>query len=198
MGGMSAYIPVKTSPEENERAMAQVLADKEREAMDGHDGTWVAHPGLVSIATKQFNLHMPAPNQVHKKRDDVHVTQSDLLAVPGGTVTEAGLRTNISVGVQYLAAWLNGSGAVPINNLMEDAATAEISRSQLWQWIRHPKGILADGRKVTTDLFRALLKEELDKLKPTNLDTAARLFDDLTTNNDFTEFLTIPGYALLD
>jgi malate synthase len=198
MGGMSAYIPVKTSPEENERAMAQVLADKEREAMDGHDGTWVAHPGLVGIATKQFNLHMPAPNQVSRKRDDVHVTQSDLLAIPDGTITEAGLRTNISVGVQYLAAWLNGSGAVPINNLMEDAATAEISRSQIWQWIRHPKGILADGRKVTTDLFRTLLKEELEKLKPADLDTAARLFDDLTTNDDFTEFLTIPGYALLD
>jgi malate synthase len=207
MGGMSAYIPVKSAPEENARAMSQVRADKEREASDGHDGTWVAHPGLVPIALEVFDRHMPTPNQLHRLRDDVHVTQADLLAVPEGTITEAGLRTNISVGIQYLAAWLNGSGAVPINNLMEDAATAEISRSQLWQWIRHPQGVLQDDRKVTPDLFRATLQEELNNLRTTigeqayesaNYERAARLFDDLTVNDDFVEFLTIPGYALLD
>ena len=145
MGGMSAYIPVKNQPAENERAMAQVRADKLREATDGHDGTWVAHPGLVSVATEVFDKHMPAPNQIARSRADVNVEGSDLLAVPEGSITEAGLRPNISVGLQYIAAWLAGSGAVPINNLMEDAATAEISRSQIWQWIRHPRGVLQDG-----------------------------------------------------
>lgn len=207
MGGMSAYIPVKGAPEENERAMAQVRADKEREAGDGHDGTWVAHPGLVGVATEVFDHFMPAPNQLGRMREDVRVAQADLLAVPEGAITEGGLRTNISVGVQYLAAWLNGSGAVPINNLMEDAATAEICRSQLWQWIRHPRGVLQDGRKVTADLFRQTLAEELDKLRASAGDAgyeaggygrAADLFDELTVNDEFVEFLTIPGYALLD
>ena len=207
IGGMSAYIPVKTSLEENERALAQVRADKEREASDGHDGTWVAHPGLVATAAEVFDHYMPTPNQIHRLREDVQVGEADLLAVPDGTITEGGLRTNISVGVQYLASWLKGSGAVPINNLMEDAATAEICRAQLWQWIHHPRGILSDGRKVTPDLFRQTLAEELYKLRTAQGDTAyeaagydraADLFEELTLNDEFVEFLTIPGYAMLD
>jgi malate synthase len=207
MGGMSAYIPVKGAPDENERAMAQVRADKEREAGDGHDGTWVAHPGLVGVAMEVFDRHMPTPNQIDRLREDVQVGEADLLAVPEGTITEGGLRTNISVGVQYLTAWLNGSGAVPINNLMEDAATAEICRAQLWQWIHHPRGILQDGRKVTVELFRQTLVEELAKLqlvvgndayRSGGYERAAALFDKLTVTEDFVEFLTIPGYALLD
>jgi len=207
MGGMSAYIPVKGAPEENERALAQVRADKEREAGDGHDGTWVAHPGLVGVAKEVFDHYMPTPNQIDRLREDVQVGEADLLAVPEGTITEDGLRTNISVGVQYLAAWLKGSGAVPINNLMEDAATAEICRSQLWQWIHHPRGILQGGRKVTAQLFRDTLKEELTKIRAMvgdsayeayDYDGAADLFSELTINNRFVEFLTIPGYDLLD
>jgi malate synthase len=207
IGGMSAYIPVKGAPEENERALAQVRADKEREAGDGHDGTWVAHPGLVGVALEVFDRHMPTPNQLDRLREDVQVGQADLLAVPDGSITQAGLRTNVSVGVQYLAAWLNGSGAVPINNLMEDAATAEICRAQLWQWIRHPRGILQDGRKVTAALFRQALSEELERLRTSlgdaayeagSYERAAALFDKLTVSDDFVEFLTIPGYALLE
>jgi malate synthase len=203
---MSAFIPVKNAPEVNDRAMEAVRADKVREAGDGHDGTWVAHPGLVPIAMDVFDAAMPQPNQIDRKRDDVHVTAADLLAVPEGTITEAGLRLNISVGVQYLAAWLGGSGAVPINNLMEDAATAEICRSQVWQWIRHPQGKLADGRKVTVDLFHTLLADEMAKLGdgpgPTanaaQYFAAARdLFDTLTTSDTFVEFLTLPGYEAL-
>ncbi|HEX9988567.1 MAG TPA: malate synthase A [Chloroflexia bacterium] len=206
MGGMSAYIPVKNQPEANERAMAQVRADKEREATDGHDGTWVAHPGLVPIALEAFDREMPAPNQIERTRDDVTVTEADLLAVPGGTITEQGLRTNINVGLQYLAAWLAGSGAVPIYNLMEDAATAEISRSQIWQWIRHPAGVLEDGRKVTVELFRQMLDEELPKIEAEvgaevyaagKYGQARQLLTDLTASEEFVEFLTIPGYEYL-
>jgi malate synthase len=198
---------VKGAPEENERAMAQVRADKEREASDGHDGTWVAHPGLVGVALHVFDHYMPTPHQMDKLREDVQVGVDDLLAVPEGSITEGGLRTNVSVGVQYVAAWLKGSGAVPINNLMEDAATAEICRAQLWQWIHHPRGVLQDGRKVTVDLFRQTLAEELEKIRAAVGDTAyeaggyegaARLFDELTVSDQFVEFLTIPGYALLD
>jgi malate synthase len=186
--------------------MEAVRADKVREAGDGHDGTWVAHPGLVPIAMDVFDAAMPQPNQIDRKREDVHVTAADLLAVPEGTITEAGLRLNLSVGVQYLAAWLGGSGAVPINNLMEDAATAEICRSQVWQWIRHPQGKLQDGRKVTVDLFHTLLADEMAKLGSGPVPTAnaaqyfaaARdLFDTLTTSDDFVEFLTLPGYEAL-
>ncbi len=206
MGGMSAYIPVKNQPEENERAMSQVRADKEREATDGHDGTWVAHPGLVPIALEVFDRVMPSPNQLGRARDDIVISAADLLAVPKGTITEGGLRLNISVAVQYLAAWLGGSGAVPINNLMEDAATAEISRSQIWQWIRHPAGILDDGRKVTAPLFMAILDEEMAKLEGAIgseaysagcYNKAQQLLVTLTTSEDFVEFLTIPGYKSL-
>jgi malate synthase len=206
IGGMSAYIPVKTDPEANERALAQVRADKEREAGDGHDGTWVAHPGLVPVAKEIFDRLMPAPNQIERRRDDVHVTAADLLAVPEGAITEAGLRTNVRVGVQYLEAWLGGLGCVPLYNLMEDAATAEISRAQVWQWIRHPRGVLADGRKVTAELFRQVLDEELAALKAgmgasaydaRHFAPARRIFDELATSAEFVDFLTLPAYQEL-
>jgi malate synthase len=207
VGGMSAFIPVKNDPEANERAFAQVRADKEREANDGHDGTWVAHPGLVPVALDVFNAVMPQPNQIDRKREDVHITAADLLAFADGPITEAGLRTNVSVGVQYVEAWLGGQGAVPINNLMEDAATAEISRAQVWQWIRRPKGVLSDGRKIDLPLFRQVLAEELAKLKERygeaqynarNFAKAGELFDRLIGDDTFVEFLTVPGYQYLD
>ncbi len=162
MGGMAAQIPIKNDPAANAAAMEKVRADKLREVTDGCDGTWVAHPGLVPIAKAIFDEHMPAPNQYSKQRPDVNFTAQDLLDFqPEQPITEAGLRNNISVGIQYLGAWLAGNGCVPVYNLMEDAATAEISRSQIWQWIRSPKGVLADGRKVTVELFRQLLADEL-------------------------------------
>ncbi|WP_018130870.1 malate synthase A [Effusibacillus pohliae] len=207
IGGMAAQIPVKNDPAANEEAFAKVRADKEREANDGHDGTWVAHPGLVPVAMEVFNRIMPQPNQVDKQLDDFNATAADLLAVPEGTITEAGLRNNISVGVQYTEAWLRGLGAVPIFNLMEDAATAEISRSQVWQWIHHPKGVLDDGRKVTVELFEQILEEELEKIKNTlgeerynagKFDLAKKLFSEMTTSKEFADFLTLPGYEFLE
>src|SRR2546430_3409636 len=207
IGGMAAQIPIKSDPKANEEAMSKVRADKHREANDGHDGTWVAHPGLVAVAMEEFNKVMPGPNQIDKKREDVHVTAEDLLKVPDGTITEAGMRTNISVGLQYLASWLGGLGCVPINNLMEDAATVEISRSQIWQWIHHPRGILSDGRKVTVELFHQLLADELNKIKGVvgeqeyathKFDTAAQLLDDIITKEQFVEFLTLPAYKYLN
>jgi malate synthase len=207
MGGMAAYIPVKSDPQANEIAMSKVREDKEREAGDGHDGTWVAHPGLVATAMEAFDRVMPQANQIDRKREDVHVTAVDLLAVPEGPITEAGLRTNISVGIQYLEAWLGGLGCVPLYNLMEDAATAEISRAQVWQWIRHPKGVLTDGRKVTVDLFRQLVTEEMEKIQAIigperyaarHFTLANLIFDQITTANQFVEFLTLPAYEYLD
>ena len=208
MGGMAAQIPVKNDPKANEEAFAKVRADKEREARDGHDGTWVAHPGMVQLALDAFNAVMPQANQIDRKRDDVNVAGKDLLDFrPSEPITEGGLRTNVSVGVQYLEAWLRGSGAVPIFNLMEDAATAEISRAQVWQWIRHPRGTLDDGRKVTKELFRSVLEEELTKIKAQigekcfadgKFDVARELFDQITTDDEFAEFLTLPGYEKLD
>ena len=202
MGGMAAQIPVKDNPAANEEAFAKVRADKEREAHDGHDGTWVAHPGMVQLALDAFNEKMPQPNQIDRKRDDVNVSAKDLLDFgPSEPITEQGLRTNVSVGVQYLEAWLRGHGAVPLFNLMEDAATAEISRAQVWQWIRHPRGVLDDGRKVTKDLFRSVLAEELAKVKRfarDKFDTARDLFDRITTDDEFVEFLTLPGYDELN
>jgi len=207
MGGMAAQIPIKNNPAENDSALEKVRQDKVREATDGCDGTWVAHPGLVEIAKSVFDRHMPTPNQVHRKRDDVAVTAGDLLDFqPEQPVTEAGLRNNISVGIQYIGAWLAGNGCVPVYNLMEDAATAEISRSQIWQWIRHPKGVLEDGRKVTRELVRKLLPEELAKVRALlgeeawaagHYESAARLFERLTTADDYVEFLTLPAYELL-
>lgn len=207
IGGMAAQIPIKDDPKANEEALAKVRADKEREAGDGHDGTWVAHPGLVPVALEAFNKHMPQPNQISKKLDDVTITGEDLLKFgPEGPITEKGLRTNVNVGVQYLGSWLAGTGCVPIFNLMEDAATAEISRSQVWQWIRSPKGVLDDGRNVTVELFRQILAEELENIKALLGDAytqgkyaeAAALFDALTTSDDFVEFLTLPGYDRID
>ncbi|MGI8857272.1 MAG: malate synthase A [Thermomicrobiales bacterium] len=209
MGGMAAQIPIRNDPAANDEAFAKVRADKEREATDGHDGTWVAHPGLVPVALEAFNERMPHANQIDKKRDDVQVSGAELITFPDGRgqITEAGLRTNISVGIQYIASWLAGSGAVPIFNLMEDAATAEISRSQVWQWIRNPDGALNDGRKVSVELFRAMLPEELAKIEAqvgseqfaaVPYRTASELFDRITTDDAFVDFLTLPGYELLD
>ena len=207
MGGMSAFIPVKGDEALNEKAFAQVRADKEREAGDGHDGTWVAHPGLVPVAREVFDRAMPQHNQIDRKREDVHMAASDLLTVPEGTITEAGLRTNVSVGVQYLEAWLGGLAAVPLYNLMEDAATAEISRTQIWQWIQHPHGTLDDGRKVTAELFRQVLADELDKLKADlgadayakrHFARASDIFESLVTSTELQDFLTLPAYADLE
>ena len=202
MGGMAAQIPIKSDPAANEAALEKVRADKEREAKDGHDGTWVAHPGLVHIAKEEFDRYMPTPNQIDKKREDVKVAAVDLLTVPEGTITEAGLRKNIDVGILYMAAWLDGNGCVPIYNLMEDAATAEISRSQLWQWIRNGAK-LDDGRSITPDLYNALVPEVLAGIKEMvgeeqyssgKYELAAELISKLVTEQDFTDFLTLPAY----
>ncbi|MFZ9904056.1 MAG: malate synthase A [Steroidobacteraceae bacterium] len=206
MGGMAAQIPIKNDPLANEAALSKVRADKEREAGDGHDGTWVAHPALVPIAMEVFDRLMPTPNQVHRLRDDVVVSADDLLRVPEGSITAEGLRDNVSVSLQYMAAWLCGNGCVPINNLMEDAATAEISRAQIWQWIRHPGGVLADGRKVTAELFRQELRTELARLRESFGETvfvagkyteAAALLDEITTASEFATFLTLAAYREL-
>src|SRR5215469_5082675 len=207
IGGMAAQIPIKNDPQANEEALERVRADKRREATDGHDGTWVAHPGLVQIAMEEFDAVMKGPNQIDRKREDVHVTARDLLAIPGGQITEAGLRNNIGVSLQYLESWLRGTGCVPIYNLMEDAATVEIARSQIWQWIHHPKGVMADGRNVNIELYRKLTDEELAKLRSTlgekqfaarKFDTARQLLDQIITNEQFTEFLTLPAYRYID
>jgi malate synthase len=204
MGGMAAQIPIRNDDKANAEAMAKVLADKEREAADGFDGTWVAHPGLVPVARGVFDRVMPSPNQIHRKLQDVAVKAADLLAFgPEAPITEQGLRTNINVSLQYVGSWLTGQGCVPINNLMEDAATAEISRSQIWQWIRSPKGELCDGRKVTIELFRRLLGEELRKVSSlpgaasAKYDEAAWLLDRLVGNDEFADFLTEPAYEML-
>ena len=200
MGGMSALIPIKNDPEKNAVAMAGIIADKKRDATDGYDGGWVAHPGLVEPAMKEFVAVLgDRPNQFDKQRPDVDVKAADLLNFqPEAPITEAGLRMNINVGIHYLGAWLGGNGCVPIHNLMEDAATAEISRSQVWQWIRSPKGVLDDGRKVTADLVRALVPEELAKIKAGGFDgkfdRAAEIFTKMSTQDAFEEFLTLPLY----
>jgi len=205
MGGMAPQIPIKNDPEANEAAMGKVRADKEREAGDGHDGTWVAHPGLVPIAMEVFDRMMPDANQLARKRQDVHVTAADLLAVPKGTITEDGVRTNINVGIQYTEAWLRGNGCVPIYNLMEDAATAEISRSQLWQWRKHGAAITG-GPEIEDGLLERLFEEEMEKIKALvgeeafasgKYDEARDLFWDMTISAEFQEFLTLPAYERL-
>jgi len=200
MGGMAAQIPIRDDRAANEAAMEKVRADKLREAGDGHDGTWVAHPGLVTIAKEIFDREMPQPNQIARKRQDVHVTASDLLAVPKGTISEAGLRQNLNVGIGYIEAWLRGTGCVPLYNLMEDAATAEISRAQVWQWIRHGAQ-LDDGRTIDRALCRKLLAEELAKLRASsgggNHEEAAVLFNELIEAPKFPEFLTMPAYDMI-
>ncbi|GEM87199.1 malate synthase A [Meiothermus granaticius] len=200
IGGMAAFIPSRRDPEVNERALKAVRADKERESGDGFDGTWVAHPDLVPVALEVFNQVLgEAPNQKHRLREEVRVQPEQLLdfRIPGGKVTEAGVRNNISVGLQYTAAWLGGSGAVAIFNLMEDAATAEISRSQLWQWI-HKGAVLEDGRPLTPELYRQLKAEETAKLGGLpRLQEAADLLDSLVLQPQFEEFLTLPAYTHL-
>jgi malate synthase len=207
MGGMAAQIPIKGDPVANDAAIGKVRADKEREAGDGHDGTWVAHPGLVPVAMEIFDRLMPTPNQLHRKLEDIEVGAADLLRIPEGTITETGLRNNVDVSIQYMAAWLGGNGCVPIHHLMEDAATAEIARAQVWQWIRHPKGVLDDGRKVTVELFRQITREELAKLRAQlgeaafaagNYERAAGIIDAITTAEAFETFLTLPAYRAID
>ncbi|MBC3906757.1 MULTISPECIES: malate synthase A [Undibacterium] len=201
IGGMAALIPIKNDPEKNEIAMGGVRNDKARDATDGYDGGWVAHPGLVELAMTEFKKVLgDAPNQISKQRPDIEVSAKDLLNFqPEAPITEAGLRYNINVGIHYLGAWLAGNGCVPIHNLMEDAATAEISRSQVWQWIRSAKGNLEDGRKVTAEMVRAMIPEELAKVKEVagtgvTYDRAAQIFEEMSTSEDFAEFLTLPLY----
>ncbi|HKX40246.1 MAG TPA: malate synthase A [Burkholderiaceae bacterium] len=200
IGGMSALIPIKNDPEKNAVAMAGIIADKKRDATDGYDGGWVAHPGLVEASMKEFvDVLGDKPNQFEKQRPDVNVSAAQLLDFkPETPITEAGLRMNINVGIHYLGAWLAGNGCVPIHNLMEDAATAEISRSQVWQWIRSPKGVLEYGRKVTAELVKALVPEELAKIKAGGFegkfDRAAEIFTQMSTQEAFAEFLTLPLY----
>jgi malate synthase len=206
MGGMAAQIPVKDDPEANAQALAKVRADKEREARDGHDGTWVAHPALVSVALEVFDEHMPGPHQIDRLLDGVSITRDDLLRVPPGSITEEGVCNNVSVALRYLAAWLEGRGAVPIYNLMEDAATAEIARAQLWQWIHHPGGVLDNGRRVSVEMFREMLSEELTRIQQEvgagaldrgQATRAATLLRTLVENDRFEEFLTLPAYEQL-
>ncbi len=203
IGGMSALIPIKNDPAKNEVAMGGVRGDKARDATDGYDGGWVAHPGLVDLAMTEFvKVLGDKPNQIGKQRPDIEVSAAELLDFkPETPITEDGLRYNINVGIHYLGAWLAGNGCVPIHNLMEDAATAEISRSQVWQWIRTPKGVLDDGRKVTAEMVRAMIPEELAKVKQVaaNGDNpsyarAAEIFEQMSTSDTFAEFLTLPLY----
>jgi malate synthase len=199
MGGMSAYIPVKSDLAANEKALQKVREDKRREATDGHDGTWVAHPGLVPIAMDEFDRVLEGrPNQMDLQREDVTVTAERLLEVPEGTITDEGLRSNIRVGIQYLEAWLGGLGCVPLYNLMEDAATAEISRSQVWQWVHHPRGVLDDGRKITAALVRAFMQQEMMRFEGGHFSEAMQIFDQLTASDTLEEFLTLKAYELLD
>ncbi len=206
MGGMAAQIPIKDDAARNDAALAKVRADKRREAEGGHDGTWVAHPGLVAIARGEFDRVMPAPHQIGNLRADVRVAASDLLQVPTGTITEQGLRTNLEVGVRYLAAWLSGTGCVPIHHLMEDAATAEISRVQIWQWIRHAAH-LEDGRAIDAPLVRRALEQEMAALRSEigperyasgRFEEARCLFEDLVTREELEEFLTLAAQDRLE
>jgi malate synthase len=203
MGGMAAQIPIKHDPAANDAALARVRADKLREVKAGHDGTWVAHPGLVPVAMEVFDAHMATSHQLHVTRDDVRVTAADLLAVPDGQITEAGLRLNVDVGVQYLESWLRGVGCVPIYNLMEDAATAEISRTQVWQWVRHGAR-LADGRPVTAELVHGVMADVLGNLRGGRVELAAQLFDQMVTgmgrtgSTEFPEFLTTVAYDYVE
>lgn len=206
MGGMAAQIPIKNDPAANEKALERVRQDKLREVQAGHDGTWVAHPGLVPVAKQVFDAHMRGPNQLEAGMHGVPVTAKDLLAVHKGQITENGLRLNITVGIQYLEAWLGGNGCVPIYNLMEDAATAEISRAQVWQWVRN-RAALSDGRKVDSNLVREIIGEELNKLQTalgaaryenSHFKKAAELFEALITRSEFTDFMTLKAYEYID
>lgn len=197
MGGMAAQIPIKNDLAANEKALEKVRQDKLREVNAGHDGTWVAHPGLVPIAKEIFDAHMKTPNQISRRREDVQVKAKDLLTVTEGQITEEGLRWNIDVGLQYLESWLRGSGCVPIYNLMEDAATAEICRSQLWQWAKHGAR-LGDGRPITREMLRQVIAEQKSKLEGGRIEDAADIFLRMVTSNDFAEFLTLEAYDYID
>jgi malate synthase len=204
MGGMAAQIPIKNDPEANEAAMARVRADKEREVKAGHDGTWVAHPGLVPLAMEIFDRHMPAANQIERQRPDVNPSAEALVEIPEGTRTTDGLRLNIRVGIRYIEAWLRGQGCVPIYNLMEDAATAEISRTQVWQWLRHGaeiEGVVLDEALFENELKAqvALIHEEVgdSAYEQGRFPEAIALFRDLCLHQDFVEFLTLPAYEML-
>jgi len=197
MGGMAAQIPIKSDPAANEKALEKVRQDKLREVNAGHDGTWVAHPGLVPIAKEVFDTHMKTPNQIKRRREDVYVEAKDLLTVTEGQITEEGLRWNIDVGLQYLESWLRGSGCVPIYNLMEDAATAEICRSQVWQWVKH-SARLSDGRPITGEMVHQIIAEQKNKLKGDRITEAADIFRRMMTSTDFAEFLTLEAYDYID
>jgi malate synthase len=204
---MAAQIPIKNDADANERALAKVRADKLREVRDGHDGTWVAHPGLVPVAREVFDAHMKGANQLGVLREDVNVTAADLLQVPKGTRTDDGLRHNVRVGVQYIEAWLRGIGCVPLYNLMEDAATAEISRAQVWQWIHHRARLDDTGETVTPELLARVLDEEMRRITSEVGDAAVRdgrfgeacaLFTRLSTGETLADFLTSAAYGTLD
>ncbi|WP_237275205.1 malate synthase A [Tenacibaculum ovolyticum] len=205
MGGMAAQIPVKNDDKANELAFAKVLKDKEQEVKNGHDGTWVAHPGMVDLAMNVFNENMTTKNQIHVSRADVNIQEKDLVEIPKGTITEEGVRKNINVGILYIESWLRGNGAAAIYNLMEDAATAEISRTQVWQWL-HKNIQLEDGRVFTQEMYQQLKEEEIEKIKKYIGDTqyvngkfelAIQLFDKLVLNKEFVEFLTLPAYQYI-
>lgn len=205
MGGMAAQIPIKNDPDANDRALTKVRRDKEREAADGHDGSWVAHPALVGIAREVFALGLKGDHQIDRLRADVSVSAADLVEIPQGTRSEEGLRQNLRIGVQYLEAWLGGNGCVPLYHLMEDAATAEISRAQIWQWIRHGAR-LDDGRVIDVPLFREQMTHETNRIREEvgnerfetgAFDEASSLFSEMIENKEFDEFLTLPAYGRL-
>ncbi len=205
MGGMAAQIPIKNDPEANAAALEKVRRDKEREAKSGHDGTWVAHPALVEVAMNEFDTYMPTPNQKHVLRDDISISEADLVEIPKGTITEAGIRKNINVGILYIEAWLRGNGAVALYNLMEDAATAEISRAQVWHWLKI-NTTLEDGRSLDKKLYQEIFEDEVNKIKrevgteklaETKFQLAFDLFNELVISEDFEEFLTLPAYQYI-
>lgn len=205
IGGMAAQIPIKNNEKANLEALEKVRVDKEREVKNGHDGTWVAHPALVEVAMTEFNKHMPTPNQMHVTRDDITITEANLVEIPKGTITEAGVRKNINVGILYMEAWLRGHGAVALYNLMEDAATAEISRTQVWQWLKN-EVTLEDGRTFNTAMYNELFNDEVEKIltevgeeaiKNTKFKLAIELFDKLVSADEFEEFLTLKTYQYI-
>ena len=205
IGGMAAQIPIKNNEQANAAALEKVRLDKEREVLNGHDGTWVAHPALVEVAMSEFNKHMPTPNQLHITRDDVNITEQDLVEIPKGTVTEEGIRKNINVGILYTEAWLRGNGAVALYNLMEDAATAEISRTQVWQWLKNEVE-LEDGRPFNLKLYNEIFNEEVEKIitqigenniADTKFELAFKLFDEMVLSKKFKEFLTLSAYQYI-
>jgi malate synthase len=205
IGGMAAQIPIKNDEKANDAALEKVRKDKEREVKNGHDGTWVAHPALVAVAMAEFNKHMPTPNQLHVTRDDISITEQDLVEIPKGTVTEDGIRKNINVGILYTEAWLRGHGAVALYNLMEDAATAEISRTQIWQWL-HNEVVIEDGRTFNVTLYKDIFDDEVEKIitefgeeniKNSKFELAIELFNKLVISQEFEEFLTLPAYQYI-